>query len=213
MDNMVNSLSRVEALAVCVCLQSMPAYCQCDSSVQRNDSLFTGASGARSLDGISSSPSKDIEISSRGGARVEVYLCDGSMMYGDLLSVRDGVLSVYVYKDHSFSPSHPPSSGPQIFVLRGIRKVVVKGRSKIFQGVFMGFLGGMIAGSIMTRFVERDIPAGSLFGPGAFGGMGLIMGGTIGYLSSGNDVEINKFDVNDINLLKTMCRNPENGTQ
>jgi hypothetical protein len=207
---MVISFSRLNVLALCVCLQIAPAYSQCDS-VQRNDSPFSVALGARRLDSVPPFHSKDFEMSSRGGARVEVYLCDGSMMYGDLLWVRDSALSVYVYRDYSFSPLHPVSSGPHGFNFREIRTVVVKGRSKILQGVFIGFVGGMLAGSIMTRIVERNTPAAALVGPTELGGMGLMMGGTIGYLSSGDDLEIRKFDVVNLKFLRMACRNPDNG--
>jgi hypothetical protein len=68
----------------------------------------------------------------------------------------------------------------------------------------------MLAGSVMTRVVGRNSSAEILFGPGALGGMGLIAGGTIGYLSSGMDMEFTKFDNNDLAFLRALCRDRRN---
>jgi len=193
------------ALAFCVHLLFTPASSQCVSN-QRNDSASDAVFGPRARGNGSIIHRQAFEISSRGGCRVEVYLCNGSVIYGDLLTVGDSMVSVFAYRDFSYSPSQLVNSGIHEFSLRGIRKLVLKGRTNILQGVFIGFVGGMLAGSVMTRIVDQHTSAGHFLGPGGLGGLGIVVGGSIGYFSSATDLEISKFDIKDLNVLKSLSR-------
>ena len=209
---MMNFLLRTGAMVLSMQILAHAVYAQCES-LRQNDGKSLITPSARDRSALDFVNQNDFEKSSRGGCRGQVYVCSGSMMYGDLLSVHDNVLSVYVYPDFSNSLSPHLSAGTHNIDLKEITKVVVKGRSKILPGVFIGFLGGMLAGSVMTRIIERRTPADDLFGPGALGGMGLLMGATIGSLSSSRDLEITKFEGNNIGVLNALCRYPSNGAQ
>jgi len=72
----------------------------------------------------------------------------------------------------------------------------------------MGFLGGMLVGSVLSRVVhDRDLGNG-VGGPGAMGGIGLVAGGTIGYLDSPHDLEFRSFDQPDLSVLNALSRFP-----
>jgi hypothetical protein len=162
-----------------------------DSLELAREGVRTDSTKAGALEFVDPS---DLEISGQGGARVALYHRDGSLMYGDLLSVSGSAVSVYVYENSSHAYSRLVHSGAQDFDIRDIDKLVLKGRSRVLQGIFMGFLGGMVAGAVVNRVVKRQAPAGDRAGPGALGGIGLVAGGTVGYLSSGKDLEIRKFE-------------------
>lgn len=201
--------------ALCIPLQVFSLDILADSSQHaaaiRGDSVSHDNARAAALqfsaDSLTLAREREFEMSSRGGARVEVYLYDGSKMYGDLIGARDSGLSIYVYRDFSYSVAHTLSSGVHNFDFRETDRLVVKGRSRVLQGVFIGFLGGLIAGTVMTRVVQPTDSRADFMGPGAVGGVGLLMGGTIGYLTSGEDLVFKRFDSNELAFLKTLCRN------
>ncbi len=209
---MMNSLWCACALALSALVPVGAAHSQCDS-VRQNESKRSAEASPSDIGENAPLKDWDLEKSSKGGYRVQVYLCNGSMMYGDLLNVHGNILSMYAYSDFSYSRLPHMKSGIYNFDLKEINKVVVKGQSKILQGIFIGFLGGMLTGAVMTRIVEQHTPADNLFGPGALGGIGLMVGGTIGYLSSGGDLEITNFEGNNLILLKVLSRYPKNASQ
>ncbi len=151
----------------------------------------------------------DVEMSSRGGARVSVYLHDGTMVFGDLVVVGSGALTVYVYKDLSLVYDRSLTSGTHDFDYRDIDRIVIKGRSRMLQGLFIGFLGGMLTGSVVSRVTRLQSPAADLVGPGGLGGIGLLAGGTVGCLISGRDIEISSFRQRELMQLKSLCGRPD----
>jgi hypothetical protein len=150
----------------------------------------------------------NLEMSSRGGARIEVYLKDGSMVYGDLLSVCDTMLSTYCYVDFSYLPPPHARSGVRNIGIERIQKIVIKGRSKVLEGAFIGFLGGMIAGSVFSRVINDRELGNGLAGPGAMAGIGLTVGGAIGYLNSTDDLVIGSFGQDNLAALNALSRYP-----
>lgn len=148
----------------------------------------------------------EFEFSSRGGVRLEVYCSDHTMLYGDLLSVSDSSISVYAYADFSASPFGEVRTGSHAINLHGIERIVLKGQSRILQGVFAGFLGGMIVGVIITTVAEQRTPSNQRLGPAAFGGIGLLAGSAAGYVRSGSDLEIKTFNQYELAFLRTMSR-------
>ena len=127
------------------------------------------------------------------------------MMYGDLLSVGDSALMLYVYKDLSLVYTRGFNSGAHEIDFRSIDRLVVKGRSRMLQGIFIGFLGGMLTGSVVGKVAKLQSTPAELTGPGALGGIGLLLGGTVGCLSSGRDIEIRSFNASETTLLKSLC--------
>jgi len=202
------ALSKVLATILCQSLLVAPSYPQMDTARQSDDSRGA-APVVQDEQGRSCKSKEDFEMSSAGRCRIQLYLYDGSMMYGDLIAAADSALSVYVYKDFSYSASRPIVSGLRTIELRSISKVVVKGRSRILQGMIIGVLGGMIAGSVITRLIERPGTVGTRVGPAAYGGIGLIAGGAIGIFESGSDLELSKFDSDELGRLKTLIRHPD----
>ena len=150
----------------------------------------------------------DVEMSSRGGPRIFVYLRDATMMYGDLLTVDDSTLSLYVYKDLSLVYVHDFNSGAHEIDFRVIDRLVVKGRSRMLQGIFIGFLGGMVTGSVVGKVAKRQSAFADMTGPGGLGGIGLILGGTVGCLTSGSDIEFRNFGASELRLLRPLCGPP-----
>ncbi len=153
----------------------------------------------------------DIEMSSRGGARVSLYLNDGSMMYGDLTSVADSAISLFVYRDLSLVYTGVVNSGEHTFAVVDVDRLVIKGKSRMLEGIFIGFLGGMVTGSVVTRVAKLPSSSADLLGPGGLGGAGLLVGGAAGCLLSGRDLEIRNFDVSELSFLKSLCRHVKSG--
>ncbi len=149
---------------------------------------------------------EDFEMSSRGGARVVLYGHDGSQIYGDLLAIDDSVVSLYAYADFSYSARWPFISGVNNFRLDEVERIVVKGRAHVLEGMVIGVLGGMFAGTLMTRVMDRELPSVLGSGPAILGGAGLVSGAAIGYLTSSSDMEISVFSQGQIAMLQSLSR-------
>jgi len=204
------STSRTQIIVLALSAQLLAVKAQSQRILDTpDDSSFSDVLAVKGVSAVASLKNENLETSSRGGHRIEVYLNDGRMLYGDLLSVSDTTLTMYFYSDFSYSLPPQIGSGTYAIDLSEINRVLVKGRSNMLEGIFIGFLGGMLTGSAVSRIAEPRRPTNNLLGPGGLGGVGLLAGGAIGYLSSGRDLEFTRFEASDLNILNALCKFPK----
>jgi hypothetical protein len=148
----------------------------------------------------------DYETSHRGGARVDLVMHDGNKFFGDLLSVSDTAVMVYVYKDFSYTPTERIQSGPYMFRFVDIDRLVLNGKSRVLEGMFIGLVGGFLGGTIMNRVIDDQKADGSSLTPAFAGGIGLIAGTGAGMLMSKRDLTIEIFSDSNVAMLKSLAR-------
>ncbi len=150
-----------------------------------------------------STPSKN-SSSRLEGARVVLQLDSGQQFSGQLLSVRDSALVISIQNG-------------SLLTIRNqeILYVVVKGESRVFEGMGTGFLAGAAWGAL-TGLARGDdsknqIPsftAGqkAVVGGIAFGAVGFLVGTIAGIASSSGDKLVKPLRNNDFSSLKPFAR-------
>jgi hypothetical protein len=153
--------------------------------------------------------SRDFEISPRGGIRVDVYLNNGIRLFGDLLLVGDTLITLYAHKDFSTDPSPERKTGAYIIRTNEVSRIGLRGRSKVLEGMVIGLVSGMITGAVKDRVIESGKAGASSPGLTVFGGIGLVVGASIGILDSNDDLILSKLDSVELRFLKTLSRYPK----
>lgn len=148
----------------------------------------------------------DYETSHRGGARIDLVMHDENKFFGDLLSVSDTAIIVYIYKDLSYAPTERFQSGPFLFRFEDIDRVILNGKSRILEGMFIGLVGGFLGGTIVNRVIEGDKADGSSLTPALAGGIGLIAGTATGMLTSKSNLVLQDFSDSNVAMLKSLAR-------
>ena len=131
---------------------------------------------------------------------------DGNKFFGDLLSVSDTAAMVYVYKDFSYTPTERIQSDPYVFRFVDIDRLVLNGKSRVLEGMFIGLVGGFLGGTIMNRVIDDQKADGSSLTPALAGGIGLITGTGAGMLMSKRDLTIEIFSDSNVAMLKSLAR-------
>jgi hypothetical protein len=155
------------------------------------------------------------------GARIVLGLQNQGVIAGRLLSVRDSALVISTNEAHG---NHIDAKSADLIVVKNqdIRRVFIKGKSRVLLGAGLGFVIGAVTGAMIGHAKGDDPPNNpgewrlaltadtkAVIG-GILGGFaGSIVGGIVGDAASKVDIAIYQPMNHDLSALKPLARFPK----